>query len=380
MQLFRSQALEHVSSPDQLRQPQQLIRPHSWLLLLAILGFGGYILLWAVQGRLPVRIEGRGLLVRPGSLQPVQSRSTGPITSIAVQPGRCVTKGQALARIDPLPQRLKREEELQALSLLLAQDGQEAQRERHLQAMARDDLSRLMPYRSSGAIAAQTFFDKAKEIERLRGEGTASANRRQQAIRARQTAIASLDREMAQSAVVLAPASGCIVNVNVQPGQMVQSGTTLLELDKSRPTDPLVSLAFFPVQDGKRLRVGQRVRVTPSTTQAQRHGGIVGTIVDIQPLPVNRESLLNRLGIASLVNTVEIPSRGEGAPGGAPMIQVRTSLARNPATSSGYDWGGGTGPDLVLSAGTTTTVKVDVEGRQPISYLIPRLRDLSGIY
>lgn len=380
MHLFRQQALERISSTEQLSQPQQLIRPQLWLLLLALLGFGAYILLWAVQGRLPVRIEGRGLLVRPGSLQAVQSRTSGPITSIMVQTGRCVTKGQALARMDPLSQRLKREEELQALALLLVQDGQEAQRERHLQAMAQADLSRLLPYRSSGAISEQTFFDKTREIERLRGEGTVSANRRQQAIRARQTAIRTLEQEMAQNSVVVAPADGCVVNVNVQPGQVVQSGTTLVELDKSRPTDPLVSLAFFPVQDGKRLRVGQRVRVTPSTTQAHRHGGIVGTIVDIQPLPVNRESLLNRLGIASLVNTVETPSGGQGAGAGAPMIQVRTSLALNPANRSGYDWGGGTGPDLQLSAGTTTSVKVEVEGRQPISYLIPQLRDLSGIY
>ncbi len=380
MQRFRRQAHDQVASPDQLRQPQPLIRPQLWLLLLSIFGFGAYVLAWAVQGRLPVRIEGRGLLVRPGSLLPVQSRGTGPLSSLAVQPGHCVRKGQELARIDPLPQRLKRDEEAQALALLLAQEGQEAQRERHLLAMAQADLDRLLPFRSSGAIAEQIFIDKAKEIERLRGEATASVHRRQQAIRARQTAIRNLDQEMAQSAFVLAPASGCIVHVTVHPGQMVQSGATLLELDKSRPTDPLVSLAFFPVQDGKRLRVGQRVRVTPSTTQAQRHGGIAGTIVEIQPLPVNRESLLNRLGIASLVNTVEGGPGSEGAAGGAPMIQVRTSLARDPGTRSGYDWGGGAGPDLSLSAGTTTSVKVDVEDRQPISYLIPQLRDLTGIY
>jgi hypothetical protein len=57
-----------------------------------------------------------------------------------------------------------------------------------------------------------------------------------------------------------------------------------------------------------------------------------------------------------------------------------TSLQRDPHTPSGYDWGGGTGPDLQLSAGTTTEVSVMVEDRQPISYVIPLLRDLSGIY
>lgn len=380
MQLFRRQALEAIASAEQYRQPHPLIRANVWLLLLGIVGFSGYIVHWSIQGRLPVRIEGRGLLVRPGSLQPVQSRSTGPLISLSIQTGSCVRQGAVLARIDPLQQRLKREEELQALALLRAQDDQEAQRERNLLAMVEADLARLLPYRGTGAIAEQTFVDKEKEIQRVRTETAASANRRLQAIQARQMAIRSLDQEMAQNAVVLAPASGCVANVNVQPGQMVQVGASLLELDKSRPGDPLTSLAFFPVKDGKRLQIGQKVRVTPSTTQAQRHGGIVGTIVEIQPLPVNRETLLHRLGIPSLVNTVEASPRGEGAQGNEPMIQVRTSLGRSTATRSGYDWGGGADPDLILSAGTTTTVKVDVEDRQPISYLIPQLRNLSGIY
>ena len=380
MQLFRRQALDSIASAEQYRHPHQLIRPNLWLLLLGILGFSGYLMQWSIQGRLPVRIEGRGLLVRPGSLQSVQSRSTGPLTSLTIQTGSCVRKGEVLALIDPLQQRLKREEEAQALGLLLAQDGMEAQRERNLQAMVEADLERLLPYRATGAIAEQTFFDKEKETQRMRTETAASANRRLQAIQARQAAIRSLDQEMAQNAVVVAPASGCVVNVNAQPGQMVQVGASLLEIDKSRASDPLTSLAFFPVKDGKRLQIGQRVRITPSTTQAQRHGGIVGTIVEIQPLPVNRDTLLHRLGIPSLVNTVETSSRGEGAQGNEPMIQVRTTLDRSAATRSGYDWGGGADPNLVLSAGTTTTVKVDVEGRQPISYLIPQLRNLSGIY
>jgi len=378
MQLFRRQALDSITSAEQFHQPQRLIRPNLWLLLLGILGFSGYLVQWSLQGRLPVRIEGRGLLVRPGSLQPVQSRSAGPLTSLSIQTGSCVRKGEVLARIDPLQQRLKREEEVQALALLATQDGQEGARERNLLAMVEADLARLLPYRGTGAIAEQTFIDKEKEIQRVRTETAASTNRRLQAIQARQAAIRSLDQEMAQNAVVLAPASGCVVNVNAQPGQMVQVGASLLEIDKSRPSDPLISLAFFPVKDGKRLQIGQRVRVTPSTTQAQRHGGIVGTIVEIQPLPVNRDTLLHRLGIPSLVNTVEAANRGEGGQGNEPMIQVRTSLARSAATRSGYDWGGGADPDLVLSAGTTTSVKVDVEERQPISYLIPQLRNRPG--
>ena len=62
-----------------------------------------------------------------------------------------------------------------------------------------------------------------------------------------------------------------------------------------------------------------------------------------------------------------------------PLIEISTSLQRDPNTVSGYDWRRA-GPDLRLSAGTPTSVRVLVEERRPISYVIPILRDLSGLY
>jgi HlyD family secretion protein len=76
------------------------------------------------------------------------------------------------------------------------------------------------------------------------------------------------------------------------------------------------------------------------------------------------------------VATVQTP----GSDGNQPLIEAVTSLQRDPRTKSGFDWGGGPGPNLTLSPGTGTEVSVLVEYRQPISYVIPLLRDISGIY
>ena len=59
---------------------------------------------------------------------------------------------------------------------------------------------------------------------------------------------------------------------------------------------------------------------------------------------------------------------------------VFSSDTLNFNTRSGFDWGGGPGPDLRLTPGTGTEVSVLVEYRQPISYVIPLLRDITGIY
>jgi NHLM bacteriocin system secretion protein len=248
----------------------------------------------------------------------------------------------------------------------------QAQRER---ALLVADLERLLPYRASGAIAEQTFVDKERELQRLDGQHLGEAAQRQQAINDEALALARQRAEYERDSVVVAPLAGCVVERLVQPGAVVTAGTTIFTLDRGDRRGELVSLAYFPSQDGKRLKPGQLVRVTPTTTKAQRHGGIQGRILSLRALPVSREALRQRLGLEALVNAIQ-PA---GSPG-EPLIEVVTSLRRDPRTRSGYDWGGGPGPDLRLTAGTGTDVSVLVEWRQPISYLIPLLRDVSGIY
>ncbi|MCP4800950.1 MAG: HlyD family efflux transporter periplasmic adaptor subunit, partial [bacterium] len=206
----------------------------------------------------------------------------------------------------------------------------------------------------------------------------AEDNRRDQAIHQQKLALANLKREIDRTSIVRAAEDGCLVGRHVQSGQMVQPGTTLFELDTRTNATSIKSLAFFPAKDGKRLKLGQRVRVTPTTTKPQRHGGIQGVITSVGQLPVSYEAMKLRLGNEATVKSVS--QSGSSGGSSAPLIEVTTTLEKDDNTISGYDWGGGDGPDLQLSSGTTTDVSVIVEERAPISYVIPLLRDLSGIY
>ncbi|MFN9989037.1 MAG: biotin/lipoyl-binding protein, partial [Cyanobacteriota bacterium] len=97
---FREEALRAHTSPDQLDQPLPLLRPSLWALLAALLLFLSAVLVWSVLGRVPVRIQGRGVLLLPEALVPVQSPTNGPLLEIMVKEGKCVRSGQPLARID----------------------------------------------------------------------------------------------------------------------------------------------------------------------------------------------------------------------------------------------------------------------------------------
>lgn len=289
---FLEEALEAHTSPESLDQPLPLLRPSAWAMLFGLLLFNATIVAWSVWGRIPVRIEGRGVLMFPDALVTVQSPSGGLMQRILVREGQCVGAGQILAHIDLVP---------------------------------------------------------------LRGR---------------------VDGDHQRSSVVVSPGAGCLVEKLVQPGAVVAPGAPLFSLDHHDPRRQIVSLAYFPSQDGKRLKPGQRVRITPNTTQVERHGGIRGRILSLSTLPVSREGLRQRLGLESLVASVQPPGSG----GNEPLIEAITTLERNPRTRSGFDWGGGPGPDLTITPGTNTEVSVEVDSRQPISYVIPLLRQISGIY
>lgn len=371
--LFRKAALDALASPEQLDRPLPLIGGATWALLLGLLGFAVVIGIWTVLGRVPVRLSGRGLLITPNALRLIQSESEGRVVSVHRAVGDCVARGSRLLTLQPMGLQNEREKTARQLEELIFQDRQESSLEREELLGSRRDLERLLPYRASGAIAEQTFVDRELALKRLETQIGTETNRRSQLISERRLEIRRLDAEINRSSDLLAPAAGCINDQRVQVGNVVQPGQAVIELDTSRNAGVLESLAFFPAQDAKRIRVGQSVQVTPGTTKAQRHGSIQGTVQSVQTLPVSEEALLNRLGSRSLVD--ELTAQSGGA-----LIEVRTRLKRDRSTFSGYDWGGGGGPRLRLSAGTPTDVRVLVEQRQPISYLVPILRDLSGIY
>jgi len=61
-------------------------------------------------------------------------------------------------------------------------------------------------------------------------------------------------------------------------------------------------------------------------------------------------------------------------------MQVVADLHPDSTTFSGYKWSSSKGPELNISSGTTTTVRVTIEERAPITFILPILRSSSGIY
>ena len=94
-------------------------------------------------------------------------------------------------------------------------------------------------------------------------------------------------------------------------------------------------------------------------------------MIAVSPLPVTREGALSNVGNPDLVRDI----MSDGA-----CLEVAARLEADRSAFSGYRWSSSRGPRVTMSSGLTVQAQVTVERRAPVSYLIPLLREDSGIY
>ena len=74
--LFRQEALEQISSPEQLDQLIQVVTLKDWLPLASIGFLVALALIWSIVGRIPVFVEAKGLLVQGSNAQHSDAQPT----------------------------------------------------------------------------------------------------------------------------------------------------------------------------------------------------------------------------------------------------------------------------------------------------------------
>ena len=205
----------------------------------------------------------------------------------------------------------------------------------------------------------------------LERENLEAATARENQIRDLRSRIALTELQVAKSGEIVCEYRGYVAETFATAGEVLGAGGRLLSLDIEDPATPPISLSYFPVKDGKRIQAGMRVQVTPDSVQRQRFGGILAKVISVTPLPVTKEGAANAIGNPDLVRDI----MGEGA-----YIEVTAQLELDPRTFSGYRWSSSRGPELKMTSGLTTQARVTVEGRAPITYIFPILKEASGVY
>ncbi len=127
---------------------------------------------------------------------------------------------------------------------------------------------------------------------------------------------------------------------------------------------PVVSLSYFPIAQGKQIQPGDKILVVPDTVNVQAYGGLNATVTAISPTAVTKQSVAQRIGTPELAELVYAPA----------SVEVTAELEPNPANSTGYQWSMSTGPQQPLSNQTPTHAQVVLQRRSPISYVFPFLQ------
>ena len=472
--IFRQQALDRLSSPEQLDRLMQFLSPKDWLPLGGLAFLGLIALLWSIFGSIPVSVTAKGVLINPRRLLELHSSISGQLQSLNIRDGQCVKKDEILAIIDPsatkqelqqqkdklfqlelqirnatlvreqatqlqleaitvertsLQERLRNTQELTPLikdkelnnifqqRISLQQQLKDAEeltplmkrrlvKQRNLQKQGGISQEQVLQaeqeYRQSrqniSEIQAQLkqlevqetelqqkYLENLNSITQLKAEleklalsskqlekdNLEASNSEQNQVQEVTQAIARLEKEVADSSIIKSPHAGCIVGITVTVGQYVNPGVSLGTLETAESSSDFISVNYFAVADGKKIQPGMKVLVTPDTVKRSRYGGIVGQITEVSPFAVTSETA------TSVVGNPEVVQQIIGQQGG--KVEVLAQLIRDSKTFSGYRWSSSNGPELEISPGTTATVRVIVEERSPITFVLPILREWSGI-
>jgi len=474
--LFRQEALERLSSPERLDQLMQVVSPKAWLPLTTI----GFLVVvagtWSIVGRIPLTVNGQGVLIRPQSVVPFQMPTEGKILTLNVKSGDTIKKDQVLGTIDQgklkqdltheqaklaellgqnqettglqkqgvilklqnlAQQRITlndnlraaqaflpilREKSLGSLSQKRENILQQMQQTKALVPTLKERLELRRNLKKEGAISQDVVLQsqqdliqstsqvaeletQLKDIDRQQAESEAEyiknlntvkelknqlqsidvqvADLTQQdvqksidktnQVQETKRRIAQIESELAGKSKITSNYNGRILELAIVRGQSVPAGARIGSIETEDSNGKLMSVIYLADKDGKQIKPGMTVQVTPSMVKRERYGGIVGKVTSVNPFPVSSPDIAAMIGNENLANNLASNS------GGAPM-QVFAELQPSSTTFSGFKWSSSDGPQLKVSSGTTTQVKINVGELAPISYVIPIFRSLTGVY
>lgn len=213
---------------------------------------------------------------------------------------------------------------------------------------------------------------KARQ-KRLAQENLEASTGRKNQIEETKRNIDQLEKEYEENRQIKSPYSGCILELTTNSGSVLSRGTQLASMQINSSNREVLSIAYFPVKTGKKIKSGMKLQVTPDTVRRERFGGILGVVTTTSTFPVTKTGAINVVGNSEVVDN--LIREGE------PVIEVRSKLQLNSSNPTGYEWSSSRGPDnLEISNGTTTTVRVTLESQAPITFIFPILKEWVGIY
>src|SRR5438105_3783899 len=98
--IFRSRALDRLSSPESLDQLMFVVTARDWIVLVTIGALIVLLVAWSLTGSIPTSVTGRTVLIHPSKLADVQTPIAGRLDRLMVRAGDTIREGDLLGHID----------------------------------------------------------------------------------------------------------------------------------------------------------------------------------------------------------------------------------------------------------------------------------------
>ena len=178
------------------------------------------------------------------------------------------------------------------------------------------------------------------------------------------------EKRLGREREIRSPYAGRVLELTAPEGTVVSQGKRLAQIDTREVNAPLVALSYFQDKIGKQIKPGDFIRVSPATVQQKRYGSIAGKVISVSSFAVTQEAVVNYVGNSSVAQDLTK---------GGYQIEVIAELMVDSSTPTGFAWTSRKGPDAVITAGTTADAWVTYERRPPVSYILPKVREWTGL-
>jgi HlyD family secretion protein len=409
--IFRKVALERLSSPEQLDQLMRITTPAGWVTLLGLGGLLVCAVIWGLWGSIPTRLEGQGILMKRGGVYSISCRGSGRVKRLLFGVGDMVRAGQVVAvigqpdTIDKIADakekvrqaqvkhrqvrdfsiqeiRLNSESVKQQLKNLVLTNEALQERLGLLEEQLRDQkrLVKLGLITKQKVISTEQDINTAKQqfrsnrnsLKQLNIKKLQLENQIRQKLLDLQDEITNAGQELqdlqdnlTEKAKIVSPFTGEIVGMNVDLGDVVQPGSSLMTAQPTGPNAGFLEAIMYFTSEGKKIRPGMKAQITPTVVKKERYGSIIGLVTHVSPFPANPKEMNSILLNENLVKSLS--KKGSS-------FEVRIALVPDPGTTSGYKWTSSQGPPLSIGPGMIAAGSVIVERQPPIQLVIPLMK------
>ena len=158
---------------------------------------------------------------------------------------------------------------------------------------------------------------------------------------------------------------GKVTEMAIVKGQVISAGDYIARVSIGTEGDNVV-VCYVPVTEGRKIKIGMKASVYPSTAKKQEYGHMRGTVVYVDNYVTSQAEIANQVGMESMVN--EFLKNG-------PVIEVRLELDKDESTASGYWWSTRKGREIELTEGTMIDSDICVQEKSPISMIVPYIKE-----